>query len=109
MEFNIEYAGCLSVKGACLINKHGLEKRVVDVLAFQGPFRSNVTVSASNVNEAIAAVREIFCGSEFQFAGFAGEVALDSIRFVRALQRIDNDWSEVWKNDHEEVTWVRIG
>jgi hypothetical protein len=109
MEFNIEYAGCLSVKGACLINKHGLERRVVDVLAFEGPFRSNITVSACDLNAAIEAVREIICGSEFQFAGFGGEVALDSIRFVRALQRIDDDWSEVWKNNRDEQTWVRIG
>jgi hypothetical protein len=109
MEFNIEYAGCLSVKGACLINKYGLERRVVDVLSFGGPFRSNVTVSANDVDAAIASVREIICGSEFQFAGFGGEVTLDSIRFVRALQRIEDDWSEVWKNSRDEETWVRIG
>lgn len=109
MEFNIEYAGCLSVKGACLINKHGLERRVVDVLAFQGPFRSNVTVSARDLDSAIAVVREIICKSEFQIAGFEGEVALDSIRFVSALQRVDDDWNEVWKNNRDEETWVRIG
>ena len=108
MEFNIEYAGSLSVKGACLINKYGLDRRVVDVLSFQGPFRSNVTVSAVDLDAALAAVREILGESEFQFDGFGGEVELDCIRLVRALQRIGDDWYEVWEGPRDQATWVRI-
>jgi len=109
MEFNIEYAGCLSAKGACLINKYGSDRRVVDVLSFQGPFRSNVTVSARDLDAALTIVREIICGSEFQIAGFGGGVELDHIRLVRALQRTGDDWREVWEGPCDEATWIRIG
>ena len=109
MEFNIEYAGCLSVKGACLINKHGSERRAVDVLSFEGPFRSNVTVIARDLDAALMTVRERLSGSEFQIVGFEGGVSLDHIRLVRALQRTYDDWAEVWENDRDEATWVRIG
>lgn len=108
MEFNIEYAGCLGVKGACLINVHRSERRAVDVLSFEGPFRSNVTVIASDLASALKAVRERLSGSEFQLVGFEGEVSLDSIRLVRAFQRTDDDWVEVWENDRDEAIWVRV-
>ena len=109
MEFNIEYAGCLSVKGAHLFNKHGLERRVVDVLSFEGPFRSNVTIIARDLDAALKAVQERISGSEFQLDGFEGEVSLDCIRLVRAHQIVDDEWLEVWENSRDEVTWVRIG
>jgi len=109
MEFNVEYAGCLSVGGARLINKHGVNRSVVDVLSFQGPFRSNVTVSAVDLDAALAAVGKILGESEFQFDGFDGEVELDCIRLVRAVQRVGDDWCEVWEGPRDEATWVRIG
>lgn len=109
MEFNIEYAGCLSAKGACLVNRYGLERRVVDTISFEGPFRSNITVHADDLNAALSIVRDELRESEFTIAGFHGDVELDAIRLVRALKKTDDDWCEVWKGPRDDVTWVRIG
>lgn len=109
MEYNIEYAGYLTVTGAHLVDKQGSEGLIGDEVSFAGQFRSNVTVVASDLDSALAAVRAKIVEGELQIAGFEGVSSFEHIWISRAHQRFGDAWVEVWESDREEESWIRIG
>lgn len=110
MEYNIEYAGYLSVTGASLVNKQSSDRIIADSLSFAGQFRSSVTVVACDLDSALETVRERISGANLQIAGFEeGWASFEHVWISRAHQRAGDDWVEVWESDREEESWIRIG